>query len=654
MEQIRNKLIKWLAVVMLLVALLATVTTVATANATSTENEADYTLVMKGAEIRPDENYGIRFIATTKAVRQDSKYYVMIVPESWKTDAEHDLQNAVGGDYYQHLIGKGLEVGVDFITMQTAPVQKGDVYEVKGTISKVIFKNSNAKFFGIAYEELADGTRSYATSQDKSVRSIAWVAGAALNDESAELDGTMKTKLQDTIDDAYDVSLGNATDTGATLDLSTIGFKQTGAYYTLDKGSVTPLEMFGMPNIDLPIEYSVVAGSGIPSSITADGVLTVNDETGYSFVRAQIAGSTKSLTVRNTPQMAEGMLNDFAYNNSGRTYDMNIYGMDTDGGRGYLLEEYTDAYGNKGYGVGKVAKGNEASGLRLNVSKAELKAMDIETITVRFLVEVADASVKNLSLNFFYIPEISNPSAMYKSYPVNTWSYYTINKPADDSAWETFIDTYCNTGVGRSAWNKGGFIVYSGTPTLYIDYISVGTPRMAEHELESFDTSAATYNHTGELSAGAKPGTYAATYTDITEKTAYGVVYAQMWHSNGTMATRFGRSEAELLKIMENLDTLTVRLLIKRSGSTEWHFRVFGVQMLIPTNTWVDFTVTRDQILSAISGDTEDAKISQFAKNFCSTGSANSPRMLSCACNNVVVDVYIDSITYTVRTAEAE
>ena len=656
MEQVRNKIIKLLAVVTLLVALLATVTTVATVNATA--NEADYTLVMNGAEIRPDENYGIRYIATANAVRQDSKYYMMIVPESWLTDTEHDLQNAANGDYYQHLIGKGLEVGVDFITMQSMPEQKGDVYEVKGTISKVRFTNSNVKFFGIAYEELADGTRSYAISQDKSVRSIAWVAGAALNDESAELDETMKTKLKDTIGDAYDVSLGNTEDTGAVLDLSSCGFKQTGGYYTLDKGSVTPLEMVGLPDIDLPIEYSVSAGSGIPSTITQDGVLTVNDETGYSYVYAQIAGEKKLLTVRNTPEMAEGMLNDFAVgsDNNTRTYDMNVYGTDVTGGRGGWLNEKADAYGNKGYGVGSVAKGGEASGLRLNVSKAELKAMDIETITVRFLIEVADASVKNLSLNFFWIPEISNPGNIYLSYPVNTWSYYTINKPTGD-AWETFIDTYCNNGVGRSAWNKGGFTVYSGTPTLYIDYISVGTQRMAEHELENFDTANSRYNCSNDYwNINNNPSTHHATYTDGAGTTAYGVVSAQIYYSMGSITTRFGRTEAELLKIMKNLDTLTVRVLITRDVSdTEYRIRLFGIYYnQIPTNTWANITVTRDEILAVMTGETEEAKIAQFVSKYCSTGSATEPWMIGAACNGISVNVYLDSITYTVRTAEAE
>ena len=139
----KNRIIKWLAGAALCAAFLTTATSVATVNATAPVNEADYTIVMTGAAIRPDENYGIRFTATTNAVRQDSKYYMMIVPESWLTDAEHDLQNAVNGDYYGHLIGKGLsdvddaatqENERDFITMQTMPELKGNAYEVKGTI----------------------------------------------------------------------------------------------------------------------------------------------------------------------------------------------------------------------------------------------------------------------------------------------------------------------------------------------------------------------------------------------------------------------------------------------------------------------------------------------------------------------------------------
>ena len=655
MNQRKSKLIKWLTGIALCAALLTTVSTVGVANATTTLNESDYTLVMNGASIRLDENYGIRFKATANAVRQDSKYYMMIVPDSWYTDTAHDLQNAENGDYYQHLTDvKNLKPMEDFITMQSTPEKKGNVYEIKGSLSNVHFTNSNTKFFGIAYEELADGTRKYAARNDESVRSICYVAGAALNDESANFDSTIKEKLMDTVNDAYDVSLGNTEDTGAELDLSSTGFKQN-SVYTLDKGSVTALEMASVPTIDLPIEYSVAAGSGTPCTITKDGVLTVNDETGYSFVKAQIAGETRNLTVYHTPQMAEGMLNDFAASQSGRTYDMNLYGTDISGGRGYWHNEKADAYGNKGYGVGSVANSSEARGVRFNVSKAELKAMDIDTITIRFLIEVADASVKNLSLTFFFTPEISNPGGIFKSYPVNTWSYYTINKTTDESAWETFMDTYCNSGVGRTASNKGGFQLYSGTATLYIDYISVGTQRMAEHELENFDTSAARYNHSGSLTDfNQNTSTYIESKTDSAGVTARGVASAQIWYSNGVLITRFGRTEAELLKIMKNLDTLTVRLLITRAETdTEWHFKVFGVQKLIPTNTWVDFTVTRDEILAAITGETEDAKIAQFASNFCSTGLAYSPRMLGSACQGTSVQVYLDSFTYTVKTAEA-
>lgn len=661
MKQRKNKLVKWLAGVALCTALISTATGVALADTATPISEADYQIEMVGAEIRTDDHYGIRFKATTKAVREDSKYYVMIVPEAWLTDTAHDLQNAVDGDYYAHLIGKGLsdvddpateDVNErDFITMQTEPEKIDDnLYELKGTISNVHFTNSNTKFFGIAYEQMANDTRNYAERNDKSVRSICWVAGAALNDENFDGD---KTNLKPTIDRAYDY-ITNGEETGATLDLSKVGFKQT-TVYSLDKGSVTPLEMVGLPeSLDLPIEYSVSQyDADVLPTITADGVLTVKGETGCSFVKAQIAGETKNLTVYNTPQMADGMLQDFAGHNGTRTYALNSQAIDstTSSTRGNWQEVKEDAYGNIGYGVGSVTYGG-VGGLRLNVNKYELEDMDFETITVRFLVESSDASVKNVSLAFFGKGAVDNPGYLYKGYPVNAWSYYTITKPTGD-AWETFLDTYCTSGTGKSG--NGGFSVYNGnnTLTIYIDYVSVGTIRMESHELENFNTSAAAYNHSGDLVFGANSkGTYYEIKADGASTTACGVVYAQMWHGNGAMVTRFGRTEAELLKVMENLETLTVRLLITRSGSTEYHFKVFGVQKLIPTNTWYDFTVTRDQILATISGDTEDAKIAQFASNFCSTGTANAPRMFACACNGVVVDVYLDSITYTATTAE--
>ncbi|MBE5749471.1 MAG: hypothetical protein E7340_05520 [Clostridiales bacterium] len=674
MKQRKNKLIKWLAGVALCTALISTATGVAIADTATPISEADYKIEMVGAEIRTDAHYGIRFKATTKAVRPGSKYYVMIVPAKWLTETDYDLQNAADGDYYAHLIGKGLsdvddpateDVNErDFITMQTEPEKIGDnLYELKGTISNVHFTNSNTKFFGIAYEEMANGTRNYAERNDKSVRSICWVAGAALNDENFDGD---KTNLKPTIDRAYDL-ITNGTETGATLDLSKVGFKQN-VYYTLDKGSVTPLEMVGLPKeekLDLPIEYSVDG----TSAITEDGVLTVNDETGYSFVKAKIAGETKNLIVYHTPKMAEGMLQDFAAshyeneNGSTRTYDINTYEIIPTTSSGEWVESYTDAHGNIGYGVGKATKDKTyySCGLRLNASRAELEAMNIETITVRFCATSPNA-VANLSVRFF--------NGGYTAYPVNTWSYYTVTKASlisgqtgstDEEKWNSFLDLYCNTGTGKIiGGNDGGCQNYdSGTQgkvTFYIDYVSVGTIRMEEHELENFNLPKSVALNNYITSNMALPGnanniSLVETQADSSGKTAYNVAKVTITSGSSGYATmRFARTAEELTAMMGTLDSITWRIMVDKAVT----LKILGNEITTLTaNKWTDVTLTKAQILTNFTGANEAEKISKFASAFCSTGTGNAAgRMFSVPSADCPVNLYVDGVTYTTTTAE--
>ena len=643
----------------------------------------DYTFEMVGAAIRPDDNYGIRFTAQTNNVSNDSKYYVMIVPNSWLTDENYLGDCGTDKDYYKHLTEvKKLkeddpetpEYDGQFITMESTPqYQDSGEYEgkwlINGTISNVHFSNTNNQFFGVAYEKKADGTCVYAGCQNKSVRSICWVAGAALNDESANYSDTMKTKLRATVDDAYDF-VKNGKETGAELDLSSFGFKQN-VYYTLDQGSETKLEMTGVPEIDLPIEYSVAAGSGTPSTITEDGVLTVNDNKGYSLVNAQIAGVTNSLTVCNTPKMAEGMLQDFAsYHyendiNGTRTYDINTYEITPTTSSGEWVESYTDAHGNIGYGVGKATKDKTyySCGLRLNASRAELEAMtkDAETITVRFCATSPNNEVKKLSLRFF--------NGGYKAYPVNTWSYYTVTKAAlisgqtgstDEEKWNSFLDLYCNTGTGKIIGsNDGGCQNYdSGTQgkvTFYIDYVSVGTIRMEEYELENFNLSSGEISNSFVsvmtfVNPNGDDGTLVEIQADEYGNTAYNVAKGTIKaNAYGIATMRFARTQDELTAMMETLDSITWRVMVNKDQT----LKILGKSVALTAMKWTDVTLTRAELLANFTNQTTEAeKIAKFASVFCSTGAGNTtPRMFSVPSADCPVVLYVDGVSYT-TTAE--
>ena len=250
---------------------------------------------------------------------------------------------------------------------------------------------------------------------------------------------------------------------------------------------------------------------------------------------------------------------------------------------------------------------------------------------------------------------MDNPGALYKSYDVNEWSYYTIAKPTGEG-WDIFLDTYCNSGVGRKASNSGGIQVYNGSgTTIYIDYISVGTQRMAEHELENFNVSSGQIsNHIVSVMSftnlNGNNSTLLETQADGDGVTALKVAKLTITSgAYGIAVMRFAKTAEELIAILETVETMTWRIMVDKDQT----LNILGNAIPLTANKWTDVTLTKAQLLANFTGANDAEKIATFASYFCSTGTALvTPRMFSVPSADCPVVLYVDGVTYTATTAE--
>ena len=328
---------------------------------------------------------------------------------------------------------------------------------------------------------------------------------------------------------------------------------------------------------------------------------------------------------------------------------------DNDGnemGKGYSTwyETKADKNGDLAYGVveTEIYHSLQVLTVRFNRTEQEIIAMmeDLEYLTVRLMIHRDNVTQYNVKV-----------MGVGQTINVDEWSVFLVSKAdllsnmagdTEDEKIASFAEIYCSTGKG------GHFIsaTCSGVSIpIWVDEIYAGTPELEENVLDDYTYGLSANNvASGAVDfSGNHKGTHYASLKDGEGTEAKGVVYGQMWYSNQVLPVRFNRTESELLSIMQDLETLTVRLLIKRDGVTTFAVRLFGVSKEIPVNKWTEITVTRAEILNNLSGSTETEKIANFANNFCSTGLGGSPRLFgaSVASSGVSLDMYFDSITFT-------
>ena len=171
-NSIRKSLILLLAGVMIICAMAFTATFISRVKA-----EQPSLTITDGASIRVDgENNGMRFHASLNGEPdQTAEYRMMIFPSDY-------LSDYVSGDYYDYLTNyiadKNDQFGteVSLIDLNCLPVQTQEGgYEIRGSITDVLYDNSSRDFSAIAYV-LKDGVREYTQPVTRNLTEIAFAA----------------------------------------------------------------------------------------------------------------------------------------------------------------------------------------------------------------------------------------------------------------------------------------------------------------------------------------------------------------------------------------------------------------------------------------------------------------------------------------------
>ncbi|MBR2321555.1 MAG: hypothetical protein IKA57_05400, partial [Clostridia bacterium] len=112
------------------------------------------------------------------------------------------------------------------------------------------------------------------------------------------------------------------------------------------------------------------------------------------------------------------------------------------------------------------------------------------------------------------------------------------------------------------------------------------------------------------------------TYTDGKGVVASGVGYAALRKVDNCMVVRFNKTSEELADIYDEIETLTVRILIKHGEDLMRELKIFNVSKSLQTNVWTDFTVTKTEIINCLNNNALQNMVSakqQFVNNFHST-----------------------------------
>ncbi len=430
---------------------------------------------------------------------------------------------------------------------------------------------------------------------------------------------------------------------------------QTGGKFTLPSARIV-----GVNGETICDEYVVSATNGNKDLLVEDnkiglysGTTTVKYTLDYEGVPYSAAFN---FTLQGRATMDAKYFEDYGDGLSNANAAESISFKDADGNEmskfySTWYETKADKNGTLAHGVVKTQLYHslQTLSMRFNRTADEIVSMleDLEYLTVRLMIEREDATQ--------YVVKVMGVA---QTVNVGEWSVFIVSKAqllanmagnTEADKISAFAQAYCMTG-------KGGINFVSATCNgvsipLWIDAIYTGTPELAENVLDDYTYGLSINNvASGALNfAGNNKGTHYATYEDGEGTVAQGVVYGEMYYGNQVIAVRFNRTENELLDIMKDLQTLTVRLLITHNGEKTFVVKLFGVAKEIPVNKWTEITVTRAEILNAMAGNTEEEKIAKFANNFSSTGLGDAPRLFSAsiAASQISLKMYFDSITFT-------
>lgn len=617
-----------------------------------------------GASVRMGDHKGIRFAATVDKVNKDSKYYVMIIPESWVNT--YKLNESGNEDYYDVLYkaGKRSEIDVkegetvSMLVMQSEPtLQKSgaykDLYLIRGSIVNIKYDNSNTKFFGVAFEQKADGTRVYADGQQEySYRNITNVASAALNDADADYGEENIASLNKMVKDAYNVSLGNKENEQVDLPEMSV---HSDINLSVQNGSTYQATVKNMPDIGIDVKWRLTkSGAGeLLSTIDENGKITVADQNINCFGYAKVLGNEIKFIVNPTAKPAEGVLEDFA--TSSMRYNFGRGGVVRDGQVPYTetLKDLTDvtANGIAGIYVSRSASiDNKDATFRFALSYEDLKKSlnGVSFVTARMMVGSYYRNCKindSLTLVSRNYDGDSTEKGLVKfvgrefAVPHNTWVDLTVTKAeflnffkgaTEEEKLNDFAVSGANNGKGIAGFAVCEKYTINGYPSdceMLFDAVYTDKANVAP-----LDSAASV----SRISVNVKDGTYLDSKTDTDGVTVNNVIYVQEFENYGAKM-KFNMTAEEL----KNITSLTFKVLLEdpKSEKTSYVLRYNRgggtdatglVQTTVKCGKWVEITYTKEQLcqkfLYPYGNDTlnenhsADGGWTDFCNAFCTTG----------------------------------
>ena len=642
-----------------------------------------------GASVRMGEHKGIRFVATVDKVNENSKYYVMIIPESWVNT--YKLNESGNKDYYDVLYkaGKRSEIDVaegetvSMLVMQSEPtLQKGgaykDLYLIRGSIVNIKYDNSNTKFFGVAFEQKADGTRVYADGQKEySYRSITNVASAALNDADADYDEENIASLNKMVKDAYNVSLGKQENEQVDLPEMSV---HSDINLSVQNGSTYQATVKNMPDIGIDVKWRLTrSGAGeLLSTIDENGKITVADQNINCFGYAKVLGNEIKFIVNPTAKPAEGVLEDFA--TSSMRYNFGRGGVVKDGQVPYT-ETLNDLTGVTASGIAGVAVFRSASidnkdaTFRFALSYEDLKKSlnGVTSVTARMMVGsyYRDCKMNNGSfqLKKGNYDGDSTEKGLVKfvgrefAVPHNTWVDLTVTKAeflnffkgaTEEEKLNDFAVSGANNGKGIAGFTVCEKYTINGYPSdcdMLFDAVYTDKANVAPL------ASAASVSR---INVNVKDGTY------LDSKTANGVtvnnvIYVQEYQNYG-VKMKFNMTAEEL----KNITSLTFKVLLEdpKSETTSYVLRYNRgggsdatglVQTSVNCGKWVEITYTKEQLCQKFlypygnatknENCSADGGWTDFCNAFCTTGDLTQSFLSGVNATNPPI-IYIADVTF--------
>ena len=642
-----------------------------------------------GASVRMGDHKGIRFAATVDKVNKDSKYYVMIIPESWVNT--YKLNESGNEDYYDVLYkaGKRSEIDakegetVSMLVMQSEPtLQKSgaykDLYLIRGSIVNIKYDNSNTKFFGVAFEQKADGTRVYANGQQEySYRNITNVASAALNDADADYGEENIASLNKMVKDAYNVSLGNKENEQVDLPEMSV---HSDINLSVQNGSTYQATVKNMPDIGINVKWRLTKSGAdeLLSTIDENGKITVADQNINCFGYAKVLGNEIKFIVNPTAKPAEGVLEDFA--TSSMRYNFGRGGVVRDGQVPYTetLKDLTDvtANGIAGIYVSRSASiENKDATFRFALSYEDLKKSlnGVSFVTARMMV---GSYYRNCKINNELTLEKGNyngdstEKGLVKfvgrefAVPHNTWVDLTVTKAeflnffkgaTEEEKLNDFAVSGANNGKGIAGFTVCEKYTINGYPSdCEMLFDAVYTDKATVAPLESAAS-------VSRINVNVKDGTYLDSKTDANGVTVNNVIYVQEFENYG-VKMKFNMTAEEL----KNITSLTFKVLLEDPKSVETFYvlrynRGGGtdatglVQTSVDCGKWVEITYTKEQLcqkfLYPYGNDTlnencsADGGWTDFCNAFCTTGDLTQSFLSGVNATNPP-KIYIADVTF--------